>query len=52
MCLLFQEQYRMALLTLDLDQGKIRFITACVKQWTDGGTLFIIFIVATESLNG
>ena len=27
----------MALLTLALEQGKVRFITACVRSWADGG---------------
>ncbi|KAK7093209.1 protein ELYS-like [Littorina saxatilis] len=31
-----EEQQRMSLLTLALEQGKIRFIAACVRSWADG----------------
>ena len=37
LCSIPQEQQRMALLTLALEQGKVRFITACVRSWADGG---------------
>ncbi|KAL8578235.1 hypothetical protein ACOMHN_040996 [Nucella lapillus] len=30
------EQQRMSLLTLALEQGKIRFITSCISSWADG----------------
>ncbi|KAK7496763.1 hypothetical protein BaRGS_00011972, partial [Batillaria attramentaria] len=32
-----EEHQRMALLTMALEHGKIRFITACIRSWADGG---------------
>ncbi|XP_076472311.1 uncharacterized protein LOC143301802 [Babylonia areolata] len=31
-----EEQQRMSLLTLALEQGQIRFIIACIRSWADG----------------
>ena len=44
LCSIPQEQQRMALLTLALEQGKVRFITACVRSWADGGRLLCVCV--------